>query len=131
MSNSIEAAIAACIFAMETVETEEGALQVSASARFPASFIGFAGHFPDAPVLPAIVQLAAVRLLAERALRIRLESQGFSRTKFRGMVQPEEEIFLQLKIESPFPGRQGRFKITGVAGEALSSGSFTFREVSG
>lgn len=128
MRHSIEEAIAACIFAMETVEQEEGVLQVSASARFPASFVGFAGHYPDAPVLPAIVQLAAVRLLAEKALQLRLESESFSRTKFRGMVQPEEQIFLRLHIEGT--GRQGRFKITDTARKTLSSGSFTFRAVS-
>lgn len=126
MTPSFEEAIAACIGAVEITEPEGGGRQVSASAKFPGSFVGFAGHFPDAPVLPAIVQLAAVRLLVERALQVKLAGERFSKTKFRGMVGPEEEIFLQLKIDGNTDGCQGKFKITSEAAATISSGSFAF-----
>lgn len=38
---------------------------IVAQACFPADFCGFAGHFPDAPILPALVQL----LTAQEVIR--------------------------------------------------------------
>mgnify|MGYP001056837002 CR=1 FL=1 len=130
MTHSFEEAIAACVGGVETAEAEDGCLQVRATARFPESFVGFAGHFPKAPVLPAIVQLAAVRLLVEQTVQQHLEGERFSRTKFRGMVGPAEDIFFQLKIDGTSDGWQGKFKITSEAMTTISSGSFAFTTVS-
>ena len=129
MTHSFEEAIAACIGTVETTKAGDDCLQVQASASFPESFIGFAGHFPKAPVLPAIVQLATVRLLVERAVQQHLKDERFSRTKFRGMVGPAEDIFLQLKIDGTTDGWQGKFKITSGAMTPISSGNFAFTTV--
>ena len=40
----------------------------TAEYRLPLAFLGFQGHFPDYPVLPAMLQFAMVRLLIEEAL---------------------------------------------------------------
>ena len=65
--------------------------------RFAAEFIGFQGHFPDNPILPAVVQLQLGVLLA-----VRLSSQSFTvktinRAKFMHPIRPEQIIMVYCK----------------------------------
>ena len=59
---------------------------------FPAGFCGFQGHFPENPVLPAIVQLMTARCsIAEK------EGQDFlitkvTRAKFKQVVTPDMPV---------------------------------------
>ena len=62
----------------------------------PADFPGFAGHFPDQPILPAVLQLLAVRLLAESLLETPLTPVNGDRLKFKGMVGPDELVNLRV-----------------------------------
>ena len=62
---------------------------------FPPEFIGFAGHFPGEPILPAVVQIAMGTLLA----RIFLSDSGASfmlesicRAKFLNKLGPWKSI---------------------------------------
>ena len=56
---------------------------------FPPDFPAFDGHFPGQPVLPAIAQLAAVRLLAAKHLGRDLTAFRLDRAKFKSMVSPD------------------------------------------
>ena len=49
-----------CLKSVTNVENDV----IQGTFTFPPDFIAFAGHFPGQPILPAVVQLAAVRLLA-------------------------------------------------------------------
>jgi 3-hydroxyacyl-[acyl-carrier-protein] dehydratase len=65
---------------------------------FPPDFPPFAGHFPDQAVLPAVVQLAAVRLLAGKALGQDLVPVAAHRVKFRGMIRPNESVIVAVEL---------------------------------
>lgn len=66
---------------------------------FPADFPAFAGHFPGQPVLPAVVQLAAVRLLAARHLKQELAPITVARAKFKSMVGPDEPMTVTVTLD--------------------------------
>lgn len=63
--------------------------------RFPREFIGFCGHFPDNPVLPAIVQIMMIRLLWQRT-RQPAAALNVVSAKFLRPVLPEQKILLKL-----------------------------------
>lgn len=96
---------------------EEGAVLVG-DYFFAPDFPGFAGHFPESPILPAVVQLAAVRYLAELAVASNLRTVGCQGAKFRVMVRPREllTVSLNLAARAELPGWQAKFKLTGVDG---------------
>ncbi|ADH85813.1 3-hydroxyacyl-ACP dehydratase FabZ family protein [Desulfurivibrio alkaliphilus] len=81
---------------------------------FAPEFPGFAGHFPDLPILPAVVQLAAVRQLAELAVAGKLLTVGCRGAKFRGMVRPQELLTVSLHLvpRGEATGWQAKFKLT-------------------
>lgn len=99
---------------------------ISAIFVFSDSFPGFDGHFPGQPVLPAIIQLAAVRYLAECGLGQLLRPSGYSRTKFRGIIRPNDEIEVNLDLLAEEKQWKGKFTIKGSAKELVSNGSCTF-----
>ena len=57
---------------------------------FPTSFLGFNGHFPDQPILPAMVQVLAGMLAAGGGSPMRLTKIG--RAKFMRIVKPGEKL---------------------------------------
>ena len=65
---------------------------------FPPKFVGFAGHFPEEPILPAVVQIGlgvvlSQALLAEKTGHQRLET--VTRAKFLRKLKPDETITAQ------------------------------------
>ena len=60
--------------------------------RFPPDFVGFQGHFPGNPVLPAFVQVAAARVVVEDARGTALIHCALDRARFRRTVGPEEPL---------------------------------------
>lgn len=55
---------------------------------FNADFIGFDGHFPGQPILPAVVQLMTGSMTAVEASPVQLSPQGVSRAKFLKQIEP-------------------------------------------
>jgi 3-hydroxyacyl-[acyl-carrier-protein] dehydratase len=101
-------------------------LSISSVFVFPDSFPGFDGHFPGQPVLPAIIQLAAVRYLAECGLGLRVRLGGYSRTKFRGIIQPYDEIEVTLDLLTNEKQWSGKFVLKRAGKELVSNGSCIF-----
>lgn len=59
---------------------------------FPDSFAGFAGHFPEHPILPAIVEILLVVSLVGRQTGARQRLVAVEDAKFLNPVRPNQEI---------------------------------------
>jgi 3-hydroxyacyl-[acyl-carrier-protein] dehydratase len=63
---------------------------------FTESFLGFAGHFPSYPILPAILQILLAQLLAEQVVGKSLKFKTLQRAKFTRQLRPGERIDVSL-----------------------------------
>ena len=63
--------------------------------RFAPGFIGFSGHFPGNPILPAIVQVCAVVSLAEEESGKALRLAAVRSAKFLSPIRPDEEVSIR------------------------------------
>ncbi|MDY0190910.1 MAG: hypothetical protein RBR22_09275 [Desulfuromonas sp.] len=61
----------------------------------PPDFIGFSGHFPGYPIVPAVVQVFMAQLVAEQHLSMRLPLSSVERAKFHRQLQPLDIIDVQ------------------------------------
>jgi len=59
---------------------------------FPQSFLGFQGHFPDKPVLPAVVQIMIFRESISEKLAKNLKLEMMTRAKFLKVISPETPV---------------------------------------
>jgi 3-hydroxyacyl-[acyl-carrier-protein] dehydratase len=66
---------------------------------FTDSFIGFAGHFPDYPILPAILQTLMAQMLVEEVMGESLQFLGLSRAKFTRQLRPDEQVDISIKCK--------------------------------
>jgi len=60
--------------------------------RFSHDFIGFSGHFPGNPILPAVVQILMALTLTEKYKGYPLKAASVEKAKFRIPLQPDQEI---------------------------------------
>ena len=76
------------------VALERGSLQdeIVARARAAAESPWFSGHFPGEPILPGIAQLQMVYEAIQQAGGSDLKIKGIKRTRFKKVIQPEDEI---------------------------------------
>ena len=91
----------------------------------PADFPGFVGHFPAAPVLPAVMQLLAVRLLTEVVVANHLVPVRVERLKFKGMVTPGEEVRVRVALKEREDGIGAEFSLDR-DGAAIAGGTIVF-----
>ncbi|MGA8754392.1 3-hydroxyacyl-ACP dehydratase [Candidatus Deferrimicrobium sp.] len=73
--------------------TETGARRY----RFGPGFIGFSGHFPGNPILPAIVQIRAVVSLAEAESGKTLRLAAVRSAKFLSPIRPDEDVWIRYR----------------------------------
>ncbi len=110
----------------KVTKSDETVTEVSAECSFTSSFIGFLGHFPGNPILPAIVQLALVRCLAEKIFNTRLVPKKYKRTKFKAMVKPGQQLVISFQASSKGDEYIGKFKIETSDSLTISTGNFTY-----
>lgn len=65
--------------------------------RFAEAFLGFQGHFPGYPVLPAFVQLLLAQGVAEGLIGEPVRLSGVSRAKFLAQVRPDQMVLVTCK----------------------------------
>lgn len=65
--------------------------------RFAPGFVGFSGHFPGNPILPAIVQVCAVVSLAEEEGGKTLRLAAVRSAKFLSPIRPDEEVSISYR----------------------------------
>lgn len=59
---------------------------------FAEDFVGFSGHFPDYPVLPAILQVLTAQLVAEGVIGSPVRLVALERAKFLRRIRPGEPV---------------------------------------
>ncbi len=69
-----------------------GAGEAARDFVFAEDFIGFSGHFPGYPILPAVVQVLTAQLLAEEADGCRLRLGSVVHAKFLIQLRPGMRI---------------------------------------
>ena len=80
---------------------------------FNQDFIGFSGHFPGRPILPAFVQVLTALTLAEEQSGYPLELAGVENAKFHIQLGPGQEINVECreKLVSGKPGCEARLTV--------------------
>lgn len=104
---------------------DRGQGTITAELCCPADFPAFTGHFPGQPVLPAVMQLVVVRVLAAELLQVPLETVKTGRMKFKGMIQPDETIQVQVTLEKVADQWHAAFKLSKLE-SVVSSGTIIY-----
>ncbi len=82
-------------------ESAQGAIELAdgtgqRSFQFTEDFVGFAGHFPGYPILPAVLQILLAQLVAEQIVGKPLQFLALERAKFTQQLRPGDQI--QVKV---------------------------------
>lgn len=93
---------------------------LSGRFRFGQGFVGFAGHFPGYPLLPAVAQAVLGRVMAEALAGAPLAMAILEKAKFVREVRPDEELLAECR-RMELKGRAGYEVRLSVAGEPASS----------
>lgn len=96
--NRLKTEIAKCA---DTQMEVIGPQKVSRRYCFPPSFIGFSGHFPGYPVLPAFVEVMAAMAVVEEFKGRPCELSSMERAKFRIEVRPDQVISVECREYGP------------------------------
>jgi 3-hydroxyacyl-[acyl-carrier-protein] dehydratase len=80
---------------------------------FNQDFIGFAGHFPGYPILPAFVQILTALTLAEEQRGYPLDLASVENAKFHIQLRPGQEIQVECKekLVRGKPGCEARLMV--------------------
>jgi 3-hydroxyacyl-[acyl-carrier-protein] dehydratase len=90
--------------------------------RFPPEFVGFSGHFPGFPILPAIVQVLCGLMVAEEIKKRPIEPVTLEKAKFHLKLKPEQEI--EVRCHEKFVRGTEGFDIRIETDEGLASSFF-------
>ena len=82
---------------------------------FSPEFIGFSGHFPGYPVLPAFVQVMTAIAMAEKIRNREIELISLVKAKFRSVIQPDTDIEVQCRERAVAggPGLEATLRVAG------------------
>jgi len=113
---------------LEQVQNEELS-EIRGRYSFDRNFVGFSGHFPGYPILPAVLQLLLAQLLIEKQKRCKVRITSIVRAKFLSEIRPEDEITVQCLDVSSDGDQKSKVRIT--SGERSISSfniNYTFEE---
>jgi 3-hydroxyacyl-[acyl-carrier-protein] dehydratase len=106
-------------------ETEPGTF--FQSYCFQPEFIGFSGHFPGYPILPAFIEVFIVMIMAEEVEGRPLRIQTLERAKFQKEVLPGQVIKIKYR-EKSIKGKKKIEAALTVAENQAASFHITFEE---
>jgi 3-hydroxyacyl-[acyl-carrier-protein] dehydratase len=88
--------------------------------RFSPDFVGFSGHFPGYPILPAFIQILMAVNLIEQHLGSRLKIATVEKAKFHKPLGPDQNIEVECQQQQmgKIPVWTARISIS----EGLASG---------
>jgi len=84
---------------IQDIECDKSKAAIKAKVIFPKHFKGFEGHFPQRPILPAVIQVIAARVILETYFKKSFELTSIKKCKFRNMVGPDEPINYTIYFE--------------------------------
>jgi 3-hydroxyacyl-[acyl-carrier-protein] dehydratase len=97
---------------------------------FPEGFIGFQGHFPGNPILPAIVQLMTARQSIAGQLGCEVAVTKVTRAKFHEIIRPESIVTVVWNIRQQENGYACKCVLE-AGGKAASSFNLTVKSKGG
>lgn len=105
--------------------SEMGAGELRARFLFPAEFVGFQGHFPGRPVLPAVCEIQAALAMLETWKGRRARLREIVQAKFSAPVSCDEEVVCSCSVT--FESADGALVKVGVAKDGGSVARFRLR----
>ncbi len=81
---------------IEFPEVRAGSEPDRLSLRVPEELYWFEGHFPNDPILPAVVQVHWAMHFAQQLGIDTKQFRGLPRLKFMQIVRPNDELLLEL-----------------------------------
>lgn len=127
--NNFEIELIGCCWNHRVIAKDKKHIEADGTFFFPQSFTGFQGHFPNQPVLPAVIQLTMIRLLAEQTLTQRLSPIQYGKTKFRHIIQPEQDVLTKINLTLEEQGVNCQYKIKLLDGQTISDGVCFFEYI--
>jgi len=73
---------------------------------FPQDFLGFKGHFPGRPILPAVCQIQAAILMLQEAKQKSVRLKEIILAKFFAPVTADKEVIFSLKESAAFEAEE-------------------------
>lgn len=113
--SAIRKALAACAAPLVRTEGEEGFCR---DYHPGADFVGFAGHFPGQPILPAVVQVLMAEMTIALALGRDTPTGLVRHAKFMHPLHPGSTITCQV---TPQDAKGGCWECRLLLGERLAS----------
>jgi acyl-CoA synthetase (AMP-forming)/AMP-acid ligase II/3-hydroxymyristoyl/3-hydroxydecanoyl-(acyl carrier protein) dehydratase len=124
-ASAVAAAFAARAEGMEVLAEARSGDTLHYELRVPPSLVHFAGHFPDLPILPGVVQVDwAVRLAAGHLPAVRAVA-SVDRLKFTAPVAPGAVLKLTLAHDAERRRVQFAYRVDG---RECASGVIVYRE---
>jgi 3-hydroxyacyl-[acyl-carrier-protein] dehydratase len=94
---------------------------------FPRDFVGFSGHFPGYPVLPAFIQMLTVLISAEEVKGCPLAVISVEKAKFQKEIYPDVTVEVECR-DVVVRGKTG-LKATLATGDGIAASLvLTFEE---
>ena len=78
---------------------------------FDDDFMGFSGHFPGYPILPAVLQLLVARLLIEEQKGHEIRMSSIGKAKFMSEIRPNDPVTVQCVDADTAESRRSKVKI--------------------
>jgi 3-hydroxymyristoyl/3-hydroxydecanoyl-(acyl carrier protein) dehydratase len=91
---------------------QENAQKVKISLQLPESLLYFKGHFPDAPILPGVVQTDWAIHFGRQFFPLKGEFKSLEVLKFQKVLRPGDTPTLELEFDAEKNGLQFRYMST-------------------
>ncbi|NLD38902.1 MAG: hypothetical protein GX654_18745 [Desulfatiglans sp.] len=85
--------------------------EISNSYCFDNNFLGFSGHFPGYPILPAVLQLLLAQLCIEEQKGCKIRITSIEKAKFLFEIRPDELISIQCTDADTGDSQRSKAKI--------------------
>jgi 3-hydroxyacyl-[acyl-carrier-protein] dehydratase len=112
---------------LQGINRDAASATVTGTFHFSPDFPGFRGHFPGRPVLPAVAQCMALRVLVEQALATELRPLAFAALKWTRPILPGETVTIAASIAQSGKRLSLTFSISGGAGRTAAGTAMFLR----